>query len=48
MALFNKDKLNVRSSDFKNTQRGNYQWKDKSQEEVIWVPNKNGRFLISI
>ena len=48
MALFDTSKLKFDSDALKNVQYGNYQWKDKSQEEVIWVPNENGKFLISI
>lgn len=48
MALFDISKLNFDSDDLKNVQRGNYQWKDKSQEEVIFVLNENGKFLMQI
>lgn len=35
MALFNTDKLNFDSNTPENTQRGNFQWKDETQVEVV-------------
>lgn len=48
MAQFDTSKLNFDSDASQNVERGNFQWKDETQEEVIFVPNKNGRFLIQI
>lgn len=47
MELFNTDKLNIDFNTPANTERGNLRWKDESQQEVIFVPDENGRFLIS-
>ena len=48
MAQLDTSKLNFDSENHGKTECGNYQWKDKSQEEVIWVPNENGKFLMQI
>ena len=45
--LFNADKLNIDFNTPANTQRGNFRWKDETRKEVIFVPDKNGKFLIS-
>lgn len=42
---FNTDKLKNDSIPYLNMQRGNYEWKDETQKEVIFVPDENGQFL---
>lgn len=29
------------------TERGDYKWKDETQQEVIFVPDEKGRFLVA-
>jgi hypothetical protein len=49
MSLFDLNKLNLdNNQNPQNTQRGDFQWKDESRNQVIFVPNENGRFLIQI
>lgn len=48
MAYFDTSKLKFDSDVSENVRRGNYKRKDEAQKEVIFVPDENGKFLMSI
>jgi len=45
MAQLDTSKSKDDSTPYLNMQRGNYEWKDETQKEVIFVPDEKGKFL---